>query len=57
MSTIILRKSVSQVSRKEERKFVWDNKEVFLDNFMHGNWGTIEKENIGAWRKQWGTFQ
>jgi hypothetical protein len=56
LSTIILGKSVSQVRRKKERKFVWDNRGVFTDNFMHGNEETTG-ERVGAWRKQWWNFQ
>jgi hypothetical protein len=56
LSTIILGKTVSQVRRKNERKFEWDSKGVFTDSFIHGKEETTTEESIGAWRKQWWTF-
>jgi len=53
LSTIILGKSLSQLRREKERKFVWDNRGDFTNSFMHGNEEASKEVRVGAWRKQW----
>jgi hypothetical protein len=48
---------VSQVRRKIERKFIWDNKGFFTESFMHGNEETTKGRALDLGGKNGGIFK